>query len=193
MVTKNTFKLPEVIVFAGPNGSGKSTYTEPRWIIEPYINADNIKVENQLSDIDAAKYAEQLRENSVDSMMSFSFETVLSTERNLILLERAKEKGFFVRGYYIFTRNPAINIARVRSRVTEGGHDVPEDKIIKRYWRSRQLIPRFYSVCDILHIYDNSADQSPVRLVRKHKQDTRIFPNEYWSTDQLLEIIGLNQ
>ena len=183
-------KSPEIRVFAGPNGSGKSTYTTERWIIAPYINADNIKKERQISDLEAAEYAEALREDAVEHLQSFTFETVMSTDRNLSLLERAKERGFFIKGYYIFTRNPAINIARVMSRVTEGGHDVPVEKIVQRYWRSRKLIPRLCAVCDILHVYDNSSD-IPLRLVRKHKDDIRIFPNEYWTLPQLLELIGL--
>ena len=48
-------------------------------------------------------------------------------------MDRAKEKGYFVRCYYVLTADPAINVLRVKSRVAAGGHDVPEDKIISRY------------------------------------------------------------
>lgn len=51
-------KLPEVIVFAGPNGSGKSTITKMAKVIEPYINADDIKRTNYCSDLEAAQLAE---------------------------------------------------------------------------------------------------------------------------------------
>ena len=43
-------------------------------------------------------------------------------------------------------------------------------------------------VCDILHVYDNSIE--PVRIVRKHKEDISIFPNELWSEENLIELIG---
>ncbi len=183
---------PEIRVFAGPNGSGKSTFTTSEWIIPPYINADDIQKEQGLSTREAAILATQMREQAVLNKTSFTFETVMSKERNLILLEKAKAAGFFIKGYYIFTRNPAINVVRVRSRVLAGGHDVPRDKIVSRYWESRGLIPRLYQICDILHIYDNSSDTSPVRLVRKHKNSTRLFPNEYWSADALYQLIGMN-
>ena len=189
---RNIWMKPEIRVFAGPNGSGKSTFTTSEWIVPPYINADDIQKEQGLSTREAAVLATQMREHAVLEKRSFTFETVMSKERNLILLEKAKEAGFFIKGYYIFTRNPAINIVRVRSRVLSGGHDVPKDKIVSRYWESRSLIPRLYQVCDILHIYDNSSDTSPVRLVRKHKNNTRLFPNEYWSADALYELIGMN-
>ena len=94
MLSRDVGKKPEIIVFAGPNGSGKSTITTMAKIIEPYINADNIKASIQCSDLEAAKRATALRENQVLHMKSFTFETVLSTTRNLKLLEKAKENGF---------------------------------------------------------------------------------------------------
>lgn len=62
-----------------------------------YINADNIKASSSLNDMDAAKLAETLREESLLEKTDFAFETVLSTERNLKLLERAKEQGYFIK------------------------------------------------------------------------------------------------
>ena len=80
-----SLKLPEIIVFADPNGSGKSTITRLAKIIEPYINADDIKRSTQCSDLEAAIKAESLREFAVVNKMSFTFETILSTNRNLLL------------------------------------------------------------------------------------------------------------
>jgi len=161
-------KKPEVVVFAGPNGSGKSTFTE---LLKPpmdYINADEIKKNLKCSDLDAAQLAEKQREEHIDQMNEFCFETVLSTDRNLRLLERAKEKGYFIRCYYILTADPAINIWRVKSRVESGGHDVPEEKVIVRYDRALALIKDVVKVCDVCHIYDNSGNQ-PFRIFKKRK------------------------
>lgn len=179
---------PEIRVFAGPNGSGKSTITVPPWILPPYINADDIQRNQNITTLEAAQQAERLREECVASGSSFTFETVLSTERNLNLLRRAKEHGFFIKGYYIFTVDPNLNVARVSARVRNGGHDVPTDKIISRYWKSRALLPSFLEVCDICHIYDNT-DESPVRIVRKHKESISVFPNAYWTMSDLFKLI----
>lgn len=122
-------KLPEIIVFAGPNGSGKSTITRMVKVIEPYINADDIKRTNYCSDLEAAQIAERMREEAISNNNSFTFETVLSTERNLNLLKKAKEQGYFIRGIYVLTSDVNINIMRVLSREALGGHGVPEDKI----------------------------------------------------------------
>ena len=153
-------KKPEVVVFAGPNGSGKSTFTE---LLKPpmdYINADEIKKNLKCSDLEAAQLAEKQREEHIEQMNEFCFETVLSTERNLRLLERAKEKGYFIRCYYILTADPAINIWRVKSRVESGGHDVPEEKIISRYDRALGLVKDVVRVCDVCHTAAYGCNQT---------------------------------
>lgn len=70
-----------------------------------------------------------MREEAISNNNSFTFETVLSTERNLNLLKKAKEQGYFIRGIYVLTSDVNINIMRVLSREALGGHGVPEDKI----------------------------------------------------------------
>jgi len=178
---------PEIIVFAGPNGSGKSTFTE---LLRPadidYINADEIKKYLKCSDMEAAKLAENQREEHISEMRQFCFETVMSTDRNLKLLQKAKEKGYFIRCYYILTVDPMINVQRVKSRVKSGGHDVPEEKIISRYDRALDLVKEVVAISDICHIYDNS-EEKPFRIFKKRKME--YFYDE--CPDWLLEDIEL--
>lgn len=88
MSENNAVRLSEVIVFAGPNGSGKSTITQMAKVRGEYINADDIKRTTLCTELEAAVKAEELREYMIQSKKDFTFETVLSTERNLILLLR---------------------------------------------------------------------------------------------------------
>ena len=111
-------KKPEIVVFAGPNGSGKSTFTELLRPLFDYINADEIKKSLRCGDLEAAKLAEAQREEHLAKGQNFCFETVLSTRRNLDLLKRAKQKGYFIRCYYVLTMNPLINVYRIKSRGT---------------------------------------------------------------------------
>lgn len=184
-------KKPEIVVFAGPNGSGKSTFTE---LLKPpidYINADEIKKYMKCSDIEAAQIAERQRETHLENMDEFCFETVLSTERNLNLLRRAKEKGYFIRCYYIFTVDPMINVFRVKSRVEAGGHDVPEDKIISRYDKALALIKDVVEVCDICHIYDNS-EAKPIRIFKKRKGQFYYDECEDWYCEDIQALTGIS-
>lgn len=77
-------KKPEIVIFAGPNGSGKSTFTALLKPAMDYINADEIKKNLKCSDYEAAKLAERQREEHLKNMEDFCFETVLSTDRNLM-------------------------------------------------------------------------------------------------------------
>lgn len=181
--------FPEVIVFAGPNGSGKTTITKLAKVIEPYINADDIKRTVHCSDLEAAVMAEKMREDALSEEIDFTFETVMSTDRNLNLLRRAKEKGYFVRCIYVLTSDPNINVSRVRSREQAGGHGVPEERIRSRYKKALKLILELVEVCDILHIYDNT--DIPFRIFKKRKTECFFWENEDWSKEEIEQLTGV--
>lgn len=189
MSENNVVRLPEVIVFAGPNGSGKSTITQMAKIGGTYINADDIKRTTLCTDLEAAVKAEELREHMIKNKKDFTFETVLSTDRNLLLLQKAKEQGYFVRGIYVLTSNVNINVARVQAREALGGHGVPEDKIRSRYDKALALVPKLVEICDILHIYDNTKE--PFRIFKKRKDVYYRWNNQYWSNSDIERLSGI--
>ena len=182
-------KKPEIIVFAGPNGSGKSTITEMAKIIEPYINADNIKKTNHCTDLEAAVMADEMRNKLIEEKRSFTFETVLSTDRNLKLLIKAKEQGYFIRCIYVLTHNSEVNVARVQIRKAMGGHDVPKDKIISRYEKALKLLPELIKVCDICHVYDNT--DKPFRIFKKRKDVFFFWENTFWDKDRIEKLTNI--
>lgn len=100
------------------------------------------------------------------------------------LLERAKEKGYFIRCYYVLTADPMINVLRVRSRVESGGHDVPEEKIILRYDRALALVKDLVKVCDVCHIYDNSGNK-PFRIFKKRKEEVYYDECDDWYLEDI--------
>lgn len=190
-MSADKMRLHEIIVFAGPNGSGKSTITGMARTVGAYINADDIKRASHCSDLEAAVKAEELRERALSEKQDFTFETVLSTERNLNLLRRAKERGYFIRCIYVLTVSADINVARVQLRSASGGHDVPEDKIRIRYERALSLIPELVEVCDIVHIYDNT--ETPFRIFKKRKERYFCWESEFWSKEQICELTGIKE
>ncbi len=188
-MSENKILKPEVIAFAGPNGSGKSTITRMAKTAGRYINADDIKRSTLCTDLEAAQKAEQLRNLAIAEHADFTFETVLSTDRNLLLLQRAKEEGYFVRGIYVLTADPFINVARVSARVALGGHDVPKEKILKRYERALHLLPQLVEICDILHIYDNTEE--PFRIFKKRKDVYYRWCNAFWNEQAVEQLTGI--
>lgn len=188
VMSDNIMKKPEVVVFAGPNGSGKSTIKGDEWVKGLYINADDIQREKRISNLEAAQIADSLRDHCLKERKDFTFETVLSSPWKLQFLRQAKAAGYFIRGYYILTCDPWLNVARVQARVISGQHDVPTEKILSRYEKSLANVPEYLSLCDVCHIYDNTGD-GPFRICRKHKTSIKFFENEYWDYAAIAKLV----
>jgi predicted ABC-type ATPase len=181
---------PKVLVFAGPNGSGKSTAVRAFEIVGMYINADDIKAQSACSDLAAAEEAEQLREHCLTNRENFTFETVLSTDRNMSLLRRAKSLGYEIESVFVLTANTEINVKRVRSRVLDSEHDVPTEKIRSRYTKSLANLPELARLSDICTVFDNSSDVPKV-IYRKDSERDVFTENEHWSEQQLKKLLNL--
>ena len=167
---------PVLIVIAGPNGSGKTTITSKilrhEWLENAvYINPDQV-AQDKFGDwnspeavMQAVQYCEQQREQCVQDGQSLVFETVLSSDSKVDFIRRAKEAGYFIRLFFVSTRHPSINAARIAQRVMEGGHDVPITKVISRYYKSILNCKRCSALADRVYIYDNSIDDADARLM----------------------------
>lgn len=104
----------------------------------------------------ASVAADFLRQKLMERRVSFSFETVMSSSDKVALLEKAQGLGYRTYLYYIATDDPAINVARVKARVSLGGHDVPEAKIVSRYARSLDLLLKAVKFTNRAYLFDNS-------------------------------------
>lgn len=183
---------PKIIVFAGPNGSGKSTISsvirsQSAMFGLPYSNADDIKKAVHGTDLKAAQMAEQQRLAWVQQKQSFCFETVLSSDHILKLLQQAKEQGFFIQAFIIVTADPDINVLHVKSRKMEGGHDIPEDRIRIRYQRSLANVKELVSLADECDIYDNSQ-QYPLRFFHKSQEKMLFQEIPFWTYGEIWKL-----
>jgi len=105
----------------------------------------------------ASVIADFIRHKLLAARASFTFETVMSSPDKVDFLRKAKEHGFRTYLYFVATEDPAINISRVANRVAAGGHPVPEEKIISRYYRSLDLLSEAVRYTDRAYIFDNSG------------------------------------
>jgi predicted ABC-type ATPase len=163
-----------MLVIAGPNGSGRTTLSS-RLRIDKYsrgaelLDPDAI-ARSQFGDtsdeamVEAARWVTARREEMLNARKPIAFQTVFSTYEKLDFLERAKRAGYFIRMFYIGTRDPRINAARVCDRVVKGGHAVPIDKIVSRFRKSMANLPLAINLVDRAYIYDNSTDDTEARL-----------------------------
>lgn len=176
-----------VLVFAGPNGSGKSTVTSGFTVIGEYINADEIKKREQCDDLTAAQIATALREKFISERKSFTFETVLSSERNILLLRNARNAGYKIFLVFVLTNDVNINISRVKERVRKGGHDVPVDKIISRYNKSIENLSKLVKLVDKAMIIDNSSE-NPELIIEIENGKATLHETKDWSIAKLQKL-----
>jgi len=167
---------PELIIIAGPNGSGKTTTTKEllrhAWTQNClYINPDDI-AQNEFGSWDspeaslkAAQKAEILREECLDQKRSLIFETVFSAPDKIDFARKAKERGYFIRLFFVCTDSPLINVQRISRRRLRGGHDVPPAKILSRYAKSIANCAAAIKIVDRGYIYDNSVEEQAPQLL----------------------------
>jgi predicted ABC-type ATPase len=167
---------PRVLLVAGPNGSGKTTITERGLAHEwfdgcEYVNPDLI-ARDEFGDwnsptaiLKAATLAQARREQCLEMGASLAFESVFSGPDKVDFLRLAKQRGYFLRVFFVATTDPTINAARVARRVMQGGHDVPIGKIISRYFRSIANCALVAREVDRLYLYDNSIEGDEATLV----------------------------
>ena len=162
IVAPNTKNMYMVI---GANGAGKSTlianmYAKGKFTC-PYINADIMKRRcPEKSDSEAMFDTMETVTSALKKGQSFVYESVFSHPSKLDFLKQAKEMGYKVHVFFVSTDNPQINVRRVAKRVQEGGHNVPPQKIIDRYYRTLALAKQAIAFCDDYYLIDNSKERS---------------------------------
>jgi len=107
-----------------------------------------------------AMAADFFKDEFLKRHLSFSFETVFSHPAKIEILKKAQACGFRTYMYFVATEDPQINLSRVRSRSRLGGHDVPEDKVIARYYRCLEQVKYALPHLNRAYFFDNSTDRS---------------------------------
>jgi predicted ABC-type ATPase len=114
--------------------------------------------------------ADYLRKKLLSEEKKFSFETVFSHPGKVEIIKQAKDAGYKVYLYFISTEHPKINIYRVKVvRVGENGHDVDQDKIVSRYYRSMNLLYEAAQSCYQAYFFDNSVEGSNLTMFAHFK------------------------
>lgn len=124
----------------------------------------------KINSYQAALIAEFFREKLCLENHTFSFETVMSHKSKLDFMRKAKDKGFKVYLYFICTQDPEINKQRVKNRMIKGGHNVPENKVEERYYRSLELLSDAFLMADRTFILDSSNKNRDVIIEKKDNE-----------------------
>ncbi len=147
MVSKQSIEKPTLYIIAGCNGAGKTTASYsvlPELLgCREFVNADEIA--KGLSPfnpdsvaIEAGKLMLKRISKLLDERKIFAIETTLAARSYAKLVEQAKSIGYQVILLFFWLSSPEMAIERVAERVREGGHNIPTETIVRRYWLGLQ-------------------------------------------------------
>ncbi len=166
--------IPCIYVLAGTNGAGKSSLGGAMFLETgaEYFNPDEAALRfcavdpgmtQEEANSAAWRQGKRLLERAISDRLDFAFETTLGGHTIAALLHRALSEKIEVRIWYVGLASPELHIARVRSRVAAGGHDIPEAKIRERYENSRLNLVDLMPKLTELRVFDNSEEGDPRR------------------------------
>jgi len=174
--------MPNLYIISGCNGAGKTTASFtilPEMLdCQEFVNADEIA--RGLSPFQPEKVALEagrIMLHRIDELLKkqedFALETTLATRSYVHTIKNAKQKGYNITLIYFWLNSPDLAIARVKRRVTRGGHNIPEEIIRRRYKKGIQnLFKLFIPICDYWILIDNS--QKPYIIVAEGQEDQEV-------------------
>jgi len=181
--------MPNLYIIAGPNGAGKTTAAHvllPEFLhCEKYINADYIAagmnpLRPELSAIAAGRVMLNEIHEAMENKVSFAFESTLSSRSFFKILKQAKNSGYIVSIIYLWLRSADIAVERVAQRVAEGGHNVPEKTIRRRYERSiKNFFELYMPLADNWTVYDNYQEY-PALVANLEEKSTKVKEEAKW-------------
>lgn len=175
-------------MIAGPNGSGKTT-TAGCLIsnitgIDEFINADEIArglapLHPESVSLSASKLMLKRFMELLEANKSFAFETTGASTNYIKHLVRAQANGYKVFLIFLWLPSPQLAIQRVAIRVSQGGHDIPEDTVVRRYYLGlKNLVKHYIPLCDDSLILDNSKSNLIKTIAKKCKDKPIIIKSQ---------------
>ena len=173
---------PLIVAVAGPNGAGKSTFYEAhlKHCGLRLLNADVLARELDMAPYPAAELAARLRQELVNQRESFVFETVFSDPvgDKLDFLKSAAQAGYTVVLCFIGLSDAARSEERVAMRVSQGGHDVPSEKLVARFPRTQSNLARAIRELPCVLVFDNDDLRHPFRQLAVFRDGKEVILNQ---------------
>ncbi|GAB3820927.1 zeta toxin family protein [Pontibacter rugosus] len=174
--------MPNLYIISGCNGAGKTTASFtvlPEMLgCREFVNADEIArglspFQPEKVAVEAGRIMLQRIDELLRKKEDFAIETTLATRSYAQTIKKARESGYNVTLVYFWLASPELAIQRVKNRVAEGGHNIPEDVIRRRYKKGvKNLFELFIPICDYWIVIDNS--QTPYNLVAEGQEDQEL-------------------
>lgn len=180
---------PNLYIIAGCNGAGKTTasFTILPEILDckEFVNADEIArglspFNPESVAIKAGKLMLERINLLFESKVNFAFETTLATKSYKHKIIKAKELGYKVILIFFWLENVELAIQRVKIRVAEGGHNIPNDVIESRYFAGiKNLFDIYLPIIDEAMIFDNTNPKPELLFTKSNNDINIISPNKF--------------
>ena len=164
--------MPSLYIIAGPNGAGKTTFIKrfaPRHLaLLDFLNADEMArglspLAPERAQIEAGRLMLERVRQFIANAKSFAMETTLSGRTYRLLLKQARDAGFATHLDFLVLPSVEDSIRRVANRVIQGGHNVPEADLRRRFRLGLQnLFSLYRPFCDTWNVYLNADDATLV-------------------------------
>jgi predicted ABC-type ATPase len=173
----------QVVIVAGANGSGKTTFARKFLDVTKFefLNADEIAKEINPEDPLKARIAAGKKViNSIDELIgvgkSFVIESTLSGSFLEKHLQKLRDNGYVISLTYIFLGSKDLCIERLKSRVRQGGHDIPDEDVIRRFNRGLVKFWQTYRMqADYYSIYFNNEFYDFKQVARGKKEELEVL------------------
>ena len=182
--------MATLFIIAGCNGAGKTTASFtvlPELLkIKEFVNADEIAkglspFQPETVAIEAGKIMLKRIKELIDQRVDFAFETTLASKSFVSLSKQAQAKGYQICLTYFWLDSTELAIARVQQRVLEGGHNIPTDTIIRRYYAGlKNFINLYKSIVDYWIFIDNSSAEQELIAEGKRNEPPIILNQIKW-------------
>lgn len=156
----------KIFVIAGPNGAGKTTFArfflKDQKAILHYLNADVLAaglapLHPEIVAVEAGRMLLTQMDHLAKQRASFAFETTLSSQNYLSRVLAWRKMGYHVQLVFLRLSNPEFAITRVQQRVKQGGHNIPEAVIRRRFIRGLSNLERYKKIVNSWQVLDNTA------------------------------------
>ena len=175
-------RRPIVVAIAGSNGAGKSTFFEAHLKSSGlrFLNADVIARELEVDAYEAARIVTALRTELINQRESFIFETVFSDPvgDKLGFLNQSAKSGYAVVLCFVGIADADTSHQRVGMRVSQGGHDVPAEKLVERFPRTLANLTAAIRELPCVLVFDNDDLRAPFRHVATYMSGQPLQLNE---------------
>ncbi len=175
-------RRPIVVAIAGPNGAGKTTLFESHLKSSGlrFLNADAMARELEVDAYEAARMITALRTELVNQHESFIFETVFSDPvgDKLGFLKHTAQTGYAVVLCFVGIADADASEQRVAMRVSQGGHDVPAEKLVERFPRTLANLALAIRELPCVLVFDNDDLRIPFRHVATYLNGRQVQWNE---------------